>query len=145
MPSKPIKEIKPPCAPIEEYIMAEYQMCFCWHPFNRPAPDLPSFLFFPQPDELEGVHTHHFKLKPFKKAKSCDICKQAITKEGLICKGECRRSSIPLLGVQLSVWAGGRLKWLTCGWESEMFSWFLFEMADRAGACPSMHWGTKKW
>lgn len=41
-----------------------------------------------QPDELEGVHTHTFKLKPFKKAKSCDICKQAITKEGLICKGE---------------------------------------------------------
>uniref|UniRef100_A0A8C4IZN5 Tensin 1 n=1 Tax=Dicentrarchus labrax TaxID=13489 RepID=A0A8C4IZN5_DICLA len=40
------------------------------------------------PDELEGVHTHTFKLKPFKKAKSCDICKQAITKEGLICKGE---------------------------------------------------------
>ncbi|KAG8004483.1 hypothetical protein GBF38_008724, partial [Nibea albiflora] len=39
-----------------------------------------------QPDELEGVHTHTFKLKPFKKAKSCDICKQAITKEGLICK-----------------------------------------------------------
>ncbi|XP_061686587.1 tensin-1 isoform X1 [Syngnathoides biaculeatus] len=38
------------------------------------------------PDELEGVHTHSFKLKPFKKAKSCDICKQAITKEGLICK-----------------------------------------------------------
>ena len=46
------------------------------------------FSFFLQPDELEGVHTHHFKLKPFKKAKSCDICKQAITKEGLICKGE---------------------------------------------------------
>uniref|UniRef100_A0AAX7SQR0 Tensin 1 n=1 Tax=Astatotilapia calliptera TaxID=8154 RepID=A0AAX7SQR0_ASTCA len=41
------------------------------------------------PDELEGVHTHTFKLKPFKKAKSCDICKQAITKEGLICKGGC--------------------------------------------------------
>ncbi|CAF98237.1 unnamed protein product [Tetraodon nigroviridis] len=41
-----------------------------------------------QPDELEGVHTHTFKLKPFKKAKSCDICKQAITKEGLICKGK---------------------------------------------------------
>uniref|UniRef100_A0AAV2L6M0 Uncharacterized protein n=1 Tax=Knipowitschia caucasica TaxID=637954 RepID=A0AAV2L6M0_KNICA len=43
------------------------------------------------PDELEGVHTHSFKLKPFKKAKSCDICKQAITKEGLICKGEWAR------------------------------------------------------
>uniref|UniRef100_A0A665WJG8 Tensin 1 n=1 Tax=Echeneis naucrates TaxID=173247 RepID=A0A665WJG8_ECHNA len=47
---------------------------------------LSHFLLFPQPDELEGVHTHTFKLKPFKKAKSCDICKQAITKEGLICK-----------------------------------------------------------
>ncbi|XP_071320251.1 tensin-1 isoform X7 [Trachinotus anak] len=44
-----------------------------------------------KPDELEGVHTHTFKLKPFKKAKSCDICKQAITKEGLICKA-CRLS-----------------------------------------------------
>ncbi|XP_024918074.1 tensin isoform X3 [Cynoglossus semilaevis] len=44
-----------------------------------------------KPDELEGVHTHSFKLKPFKKAKSCDICKQAITKEGLICKA-CRLS-----------------------------------------------------
>ncbi|KAF7230106.1 tensin-like [Nothobranchius furzeri] len=44
-----------------------------------------------KPEELEGVHTHTFKLKPFKKAKSCDICKQAITKEGLICKA-CRLS-----------------------------------------------------
>ncbi|KAG7271811.1 hypothetical protein CRUP_017057 [Coryphaenoides rupestris] len=39
------------------------------------------------PEDLKGVHTHTFKLKPFKKAKSCDICKQAITKEGMICKG----------------------------------------------------------
>ncbi|KAJ8004127.1 hypothetical protein DPEC_G00155550 [Dallia pectoralis] len=38
------------------------------------------------PDELESVHTHTFKLKPFKKVKSCDVCQQAITKEGLICK-----------------------------------------------------------
>uniref|UniRef100_H3CSD8 Tensin 1 n=1 Tax=Tetraodon nigroviridis TaxID=99883 RepID=H3CSD8_TETNG len=52
---------------------------------------LSSSRFFTQPDELEGVHTHTFKLKPFKKAKSCDICKQAITKEGLICKA-CRLS-----------------------------------------------------
>uniref|UniRef100_A0A669BWN3 Tensin 1 n=1 Tax=Oreochromis niloticus TaxID=8128 RepID=A0A669BWN3_ORENI len=49
------------------------------------------FLLHCFPDELEGVHTHTFKLKPFKKAKSCDICKQAITKEGLICKA-CRLS-----------------------------------------------------
>uniref|UniRef100_A0A671YI92 Uncharacterized protein n=1 Tax=Sparus aurata TaxID=8175 RepID=A0A671YI92_SPAAU len=103
MPSKPIKEIKPPCAPIEEYTMAEYQMCFCWHAFNRPAPDLPSFLFSPQPDELEGVHTHHFKLKPFKKAKSCDICKQAITKEGLICKA-CKLSCHKKCEVKVRHW-----------------------------------------
>ncbi|XP_056286817.1 tensin-1 isoform X4 [Pseudoliparis swirei] len=43
------------------------------------------------PDELEGVHTHTFKMKPFKTIKSCDICKQAITKEGFICKA-CRLS-----------------------------------------------------
>uniref|UniRef100_A0A8C4J0A9 Tensin 1 n=1 Tax=Dicentrarchus labrax TaxID=13489 RepID=A0A8C4J0A9_DICLA len=49
-----------------------------------------------KPDELEGVHTHTFKLKPFKKAKSCDICKQAITKEGLICKGERLGCSVSL-------------------------------------------------
>ncbi|KAM6945402.1 tensin-1 [Aplochiton taeniatus] len=39
-----------------------------------------------KPEELEGVHSHTFKLKPFKKVKICDICKQAITKEGFICK-----------------------------------------------------------
>ncbi|XP_039462607.1 tensin isoform X1 [Oreochromis aureus] len=76
-----------------------------WHLFCRmPSVSLPmpsalagrartwvclSCMFWP--DELEGVHTHTFKLKPFKKAKSCDICKQAITKEGLICKA-CRLS-----------------------------------------------------
>uniref|UniRef100_A0AAZ3NWR1 Tensin 1 n=1 Tax=Oncorhynchus tshawytscha TaxID=74940 RepID=A0AAZ3NWR1_ONCTS len=38
------------------------------------------------PEELESVHTHNFKLKPFKKVKSCDVCQQAITKDGLICK-----------------------------------------------------------
>uniref|UniRef100_A0AAQ6A5D7 Tensin 1 n=1 Tax=Amphiprion ocellaris TaxID=80972 RepID=A0AAQ6A5D7_AMPOC len=53
-----------------------------------------------KPDELEGVHTHTFKLKPFKKAKSCDICKQAITKEGLICKGECLGCSMSQSVVQ---------------------------------------------
>ncbi|XP_063068757.1 tensin-1-like [Engraulis encrasicolus] len=39
-----------------------------------------------QPDELESVHTHSFKVKSFKKAKCCDACKQAVTKEGLVCK-----------------------------------------------------------
>ncbi|XP_029604620.1 SH3 and cysteine-rich domain-containing protein 3-like, partial [Salmo trutta] len=42
--------------------------------------------FINAPEELESVHTHNFKLKPFKKVKSCDVCQQAITKDGLICK-----------------------------------------------------------
>ncbi|XP_034145435.1 tensin isoform X4 [Esox lucius] len=42
--------------------------------------------FVSKADDLESVHTHTFKLKPFKKVKSCDVCQQAITKEGLICK-----------------------------------------------------------
>uniref|UniRef100_A0A671YDH0 Uncharacterized protein n=1 Tax=Sparus aurata TaxID=8175 RepID=A0A671YDH0_SPAAU len=56
-----------------------------------------------KPDELEGVHTHHFKLKPFKKAKSCDICKQAITKEGLICKA-CKLSCHKKCEVKVRHW-----------------------------------------
>uniref|UniRef100_A0A8D3E6M4 Tensin-like n=1 Tax=Scophthalmus maximus TaxID=52904 RepID=A0A8D3E6M4_SCOMX len=93
MPSK--AEIKSPCADTDEYFTADHQMCFHWPSIQltpvSPSPSFSpsSFLFLAQPDELEGVHTHTFKLKPFKKAKSCDICKQAITKEGLICKGEC--------------------------------------------------------
>ncbi|TKS66589.1 hypothetical protein D9C73_000646 [Collichthys lucidus] len=52
-----------------------------------------------EPDELEGVHTHTFKLKPFKKAKSCDICKQAITKEGLICKVSLKSSGLYVFSI----------------------------------------------
>uniref|UniRef100_A0A8D3D8C2 Tensin-like n=1 Tax=Scophthalmus maximus TaxID=52904 RepID=A0A8D3D8C2_SCOMX len=69
---------------------------------NVPATSPPSPRLMRTPDELEGVHTHTFKLKPFKKAKSCDICKQAITKEGLICKAcrlSCHRKSVWLRDV----------------------------------------------
>ncbi|XP_041936544.1 tensin isoform X4 [Alosa sapidissima] len=43
------------------------------------------------PDEFEGVHSHTFRVKAFKKAKCCAVCKQAVTKEGLVCKA-CRLS-----------------------------------------------------
>uniref|UniRef100_A0A3P8Z3A9 Tensin 1 n=1 Tax=Esox lucius TaxID=8010 RepID=A0A3P8Z3A9_ESOLU len=58
--------------------------CVAWPP-HLILPNLP-LSFSPQADDLESVHTHTFKLKPFKKVKSCDVCQQAITKEGLICK-----------------------------------------------------------
>uniref|UniRef100_A0AAY4B9X9 Tensin 1 n=1 Tax=Denticeps clupeoides TaxID=299321 RepID=A0AAY4B9X9_9TELE len=43
------------------------------------------------PEEFEAVHSHTFRVKTFKKAKSCGVCKQAVTKEGLVCK-VCRLS-----------------------------------------------------
>ncbi|XP_037392508.1 tensin isoform X5 [Pygocentrus nattereri] len=39
-----------------------------------------------EPEDFEGVHSHTFKVKTFKKAKSCGVCKQAVTKEGLVCR-----------------------------------------------------------
>uniref|UniRef100_A0AAY4B9V1 Tensin-1-like n=1 Tax=Denticeps clupeoides TaxID=299321 RepID=A0AAY4B9V1_9TELE len=44
-----------------------------------------------KPEEFEAVHSHTFRVKTFKKAKSCGVCKQAVTKEGLVCK-VCRLS-----------------------------------------------------
>nr|XP_034354382.1 tensin-1 isoform X2 [Arvicanthis niloticus] len=38
------------------------------------------------PEDLEAPKTHHFKVKAFKKVKPCGICRQAITREGCICK-----------------------------------------------------------
>uniref|UniRef100_A0A8C7NIR7 Tensin 1 n=1 Tax=Oncorhynchus mykiss TaxID=8022 RepID=A0A8C7NIR7_ONCMY len=55
------------------------------HLFTVPPPPPPPPTHT-HPEELESVHTHNFKLKPFKKVKSCDVCQQAITKDGLICK-----------------------------------------------------------
>uniref|UniRef100_A0A8C8TVF0 Tensin-1 n=1 Tax=Peromyscus maniculatus bairdii TaxID=230844 RepID=A0A8C8TVF0_PERMB len=39
-----------------------------------------------QPEDLEASKAHHFKVKAFKKVKPCAICRQAITREGCVCK-----------------------------------------------------------
>ncbi|XP_039612338.1 tensin-like isoform X3 [Polypterus senegalus] len=39
-----------------------------------------------QPEDLETVHSHTLRLKTFKKGKHCSVCKQMISKEGLICR-----------------------------------------------------------
>ncbi|KAM5153317.1 tensin-1 isoform 2-T2 [Mantella aurantiaca] len=44
-----------------------------------------------KPEDLEGQNCHTFKIKNFKKVKSCSVCKQAITKEGSACR-VCRLS-----------------------------------------------------
>ncbi|XP_053327561.1 tensin-1 isoform X2 [Spea bombifrons] len=43
------------------------------------------------PEDLEGQNCHTFKVKNFKKVKSCSVCKQAITREGSACR-VCRLS-----------------------------------------------------
>ncbi|XP_031749631.1 tensin-1 isoform X3 [Xenopus tropicalis] len=45
----------------------------------------------PKPEDLEGQNLHTFKVKTFKKVKSCSVCKQAITREGSACR-VCRLS-----------------------------------------------------
>ncbi|XP_056145464.1 tensin-1 isoform X3 [Lampris incognitus] len=38
------------------------------------------------PEELEALHSHTFRVKTFKKAKHCGVCKQSVIQEGLICR-----------------------------------------------------------
>ncbi|XP_059198423.1 tensin-1 isoform X1 [Centropristis striata] len=38
------------------------------------------------PEELEALHSHTFRVKTFKKAKHCSVCKQTISTDGLICR-----------------------------------------------------------
>ncbi|XP_029936230.1 tensin-1 isoform X3 [Myripristis murdjan] len=38
------------------------------------------------PEELEALHSHTFRVKTFKKAKHCGVCKQTVIEEGLICR-----------------------------------------------------------
>ncbi|KAJ4933489.1 hypothetical protein JOQ06_030317, partial [Pogonophryne albipinna] len=40
------------------------------------------------PEELDALHTHTFRVKTFKKAKQCSVCKQTISQDGLICRGQ---------------------------------------------------------
>ncbi|KAF3842819.1 hypothetical protein F7725_001668 [Dissostichus mawsoni] len=38
------------------------------------------------PEELDALHSHTFRVKTFKKAKQCSVCKQTISQDGLICR-----------------------------------------------------------
>ncbi|KAJ8004633.1 hypothetical protein DPEC_G00138350 [Dallia pectoralis] len=38
------------------------------------------------PEDQEGLHSHTFRVKTFKKIKICGVCKQAVSQEGLICR-----------------------------------------------------------
>ncbi|XP_066544551.1 tensin 1b isoform X4 [Amia ocellicauda] len=39
-----------------------------------------------KPEEFEAVHSHTFRVKTFKKGKHCAVCKQMVSKEGLVCR-----------------------------------------------------------
>ncbi|KAI1899468.1 hypothetical protein AGOR_G00062110 [Albula goreensis] len=39
-----------------------------------------------KPEEFEAVHSHTFRVKAFKKGKHCGVCKQTVSKEGLVCR-----------------------------------------------------------
>ncbi|XP_040913985.1 tensin-1 isoform X7 [Toxotes jaculatrix] len=39
-----------------------------------------------KPEELEALHSHTFRVKTFKKAKHCSVCKQTIIQDGLVCR-----------------------------------------------------------
>ncbi|XP_013767209.1 tensin-1 isoform X2 [Pundamilia nyererei] len=39
-----------------------------------------------KPEELEALHSHTFRVKTFKKAKHCSVCKQTIIQDGFICR-----------------------------------------------------------
>ncbi|XP_077946227.1 tensin 1b isoform X11 [Gasterosteus aculeatus] len=39
-----------------------------------------------EPEELEALHSHTFRVKTFKKAKHCGACQQTISQDGLICR-----------------------------------------------------------
>ncbi|XP_039673408.1 tensin-1 isoform X4 [Perca fluviatilis] len=39
-----------------------------------------------KPEELEALHSHTFRVKTFKKAKHCSVCKLTISQDGLICR-----------------------------------------------------------
>ncbi|XP_053733576.1 tensin-1 isoform X4 [Synchiropus splendidus] len=39
-----------------------------------------------QPEELEALHSHTFRVKTFKKSKYCSVCKQNIIQDGLVCR-----------------------------------------------------------
>uniref|UniRef100_A0A8C9RLX7 Tensin 1 n=1 Tax=Scleropages formosus TaxID=113540 RepID=A0A8C9RLX7_SCLFO len=55
-------------------------------PFDRHGEKKEEKKLLPKPEEFEAVHSHTFRLKTFKKAKNCGVCKQVVSKEGLVCR-----------------------------------------------------------
>lgn len=55
---------------------------------NADIPPLLLLLVYVQPEELEALHSHTFRVKTFKKAKHCGACQQTISQDGLICRGQ---------------------------------------------------------
>ncbi|XP_044073917.1 tensin-1 isoform X18 [Siniperca chuatsi] len=53
---------------------------FCIFPFRKQRKNKN------KPEELEALHSHTFRVKTFKKAKHCGVCKQTIIQDGLICR-----------------------------------------------------------
>ncbi|XP_061082927.1 tensin-1 isoform X3 [Conger conger] len=39
-----------------------------------------------KPEEFEAVHSHTFRVKTLKKSKLCGVCKQAVSKDALVCR-----------------------------------------------------------
>ncbi|XP_054881587.1 tensin-1-like isoform X1 [Poeciliopsis prolifica] len=39
-----------------------------------------------EPEELEALHSHTFRVKTFKKTKRCGVCRQNIAQDGLVCR-----------------------------------------------------------
>ncbi|KAM4731327.1 tensin-1 [Anableps anableps] len=39
-----------------------------------------------EPEELEALHSHTFRVKTFKKTKHCSVCRQNIVQDGLVCR-----------------------------------------------------------
>ncbi|XP_036426438.1 tensin isoform X1 [Colossoma macropomum] len=86
LPCKWVQKRQPEGANGDRYLRGT-KFCTClrasvWR--SRACPCSAMWLWLPE--DFEGVHSHTFKVKTFKKAKSCGVCKQAVTKEGLVCR-----------------------------------------------------------
>lgn len=80
---------------------------------------LPFFCFFLpllfsclQPEELEALHSHTFRVKTFKKAKHCSVCKQTIIQDGLICRGQSPLLRLFLCGFCHGDITAGATRWM---------------------------------
>ncbi|XP_036028651.1 tensin-1 isoform X2 [Onychomys torridus] len=77
-------EPAPPCGPQTPGTPPGPQRPECCEPGGAARAQRRRLLL--QPEDLEAPKAHHFKVKAFKKVKPCAICRQAITREGCVCK-----------------------------------------------------------